>query len=214
MIETRYIDYNGLMTRNEMAGQFNNDINRKNTNYAELDESNDQEVEDLLLRDSWELECYLRNTVYPIDVEIDKNGNVVSVPLEKFQSALEEVADGHETFLIKYLIDYDLISTINFSACNDDLDEVDFSLIIFNENDKFTYFVVNKYDEYNPTMSSVAIHSIHEVEEAVELEFYDLGLDENIKLGADLRTLLERNTESESLKTEVKQNRRSRNRPR
>ncbi|WP_343289636.1 hypothetical protein AAIA71_11530 [Vibrio harveyi] len=91
MIETRYLDFEGLKTKNELAGDLAEHYDLTTANNEFLDTSNDEEVEDFLrLYDSL-LERYLKNGIYRIDVEIDQAGKAVCVPLEQFKSAKQSV---------------------------------------------------------------------------------------------------------------------------
>ncbi|EOV0920132.1 hypothetical protein ACOLNO_002942 [Vibrio parahaemolyticus] len=177
MIETRYLDFEGIKTKNELAGDLAEYYDLTTHNNEFLDTSNDQEVEDFLLYHSYKLENYLSRGVYRIDAEINQAGKVLCVPLEQFKSAIKEVVTEETDLLITYLTDHNLISTIDVSVCNEDYDEKDYSLIMYKENDKFTCFVFNKDDSTLLSDDNVALENIREL---IIDDFENLDLDTNI----------------------------------
>jgi len=179
MIETRYLSFEGIKTKNEVAGDLAEHYDLTTANDEFLDTSNDEEVEDFLLLHDSLLERYLKNGIYRIDVEIDQTGKAVCVPMEQFKSAKQSVDSDEEELLITYLTDHNLISTIDISVSNEDFYERDYSLILYEENDNFTFFVLNKDD---CTLLNYDNVSLDEVEKLIKEDFSNSDLNSNFKI--------------------------------
>lgn len=177
MIETRYLDFEGVKTKNEVAGDLAERYDLTTANDEFLDTSNDEEVEDFLLLHDSLLERYLKNGIDRIDVEIDKAGNAVCVPMEQFKSATQSV-DSVEALIIT-LTDLNLITTIDIFVLNEDFDRRDYSLILYEENDNFTFFLFNKDDS---TLLNYDNVSLDEVEKLIRCDFIDSDLNLNFKI--------------------------------
>ncbi|MEZ9619816.1 hypothetical protein AB4264_25535 [Vibrio sp. 10N.261.55.B8] len=182
MIETRYLDFEGIKPKNELAGDLAECYDLTTQNGEILDTSNDEEVDEFLRHYDYKLELYLKNGIFKIDVEIDQAGKAICVPFAQFKSAIKDVGSDEENLLITYLTDHDLISTIDISVCNQDYDERDYSLIFYKENDKLTLFLFNKDDS---TLLNYDNESIDKVDEIIKYDFANLDLDTNIKLGIE-----------------------------
>lgn len=177
MIETRYISYEGIKTKNELAGDLAEHYDLMTANREFLDTSSDEEVEDFLLLHDSRLERYLKNGISRIDVEIDKAGNAVCVPMEQFKSAIQ--SDDSIGGLMITLTDLNLITTIDISVLNEDYDERDYTLILYEENDNFTFFVFNQDDS---TMLDYDNVSLDKVENLIRCDFIDSDLNLNYKI--------------------------------
>jgi hypothetical protein len=178
MIETRYLSFEGIKTKNEVAGDLAEYYDLTTANDEFLDTSNDEEVEDFLLQYDYELELYLKNDIYRIDVEVNQTGKALRLPLQQFKLAIKDV-EYEDNFLITYLTDHNLISTIDISVSNADFYERDYSLILYEENDNFTFFVFNK--DHSTLLSHNNV-SLDEVEKLIKDDFTDSDLNSNFKI--------------------------------
>lgn len=180
MIETRYLSFEGIKTKNELAGDLAEHYDLTTENDEFLDTSNDEEVEDFLRHYDYKLSAYLSNNpVNKVEVELDSNGDVKRFSLEQFKFNLHEVDEGKESTFVFHAIESDLIKIVDIEVSNEDYDTISYQLISFYDNEEFTYFVFNSDES---TLLNYNNQPFDEVKKLIKDDFANLDLDTNIKL--------------------------------
>ncbi|WP_045404525.1 hypothetical protein [Vibrio jasicida] len=183
MIETRYLDFEGLKTTNQVAYEFAEFYDLTTYDNEFLDTDNDEDVEDFLRLYDYKFNSYIRSSpINKIEVDIDENGFGKRFSLSQFKSNLLEVDEDKEGTFIFNAIQADLIKVMDIEVNNDDYDSKNYQIVIFYEDDRFSYYI---FDTNESDLISYELNSIDEVEQTIKNHFESEDLDSNITLGLE-----------------------------
>ncbi|MHA2811621.1 hypothetical protein [Vibrio campbellii] len=182
MIETRYLDFEGLKTKNELAGDLAENYDLTTYDNEFLDTDNDEEVESFLLYHSDHVDKWLSDgTVFKIEIEVDQNNNKQLFTNTLFEKNLSSVNQKHNEDFIRYLKHNDLINLLEFEVENEDEERIAFKAIVFYEENSFSYYLFDESSE----LIGHNLSSIDEVNNTIKNHFESEGLDSNITLGLE-----------------------------
>ncbi|ELL0596557.1 hypothetical protein Q6U54_002153 [Vibrio vulnificus] len=182
MIETRYLDFEGLKTKNELAGDLAENYDLTTYDNEFLDTDNDEEVESFLLYHCDHLDKWLSDgTVFKIEIEFDQNNNKQLFTNTLFEKNLSSVNQKHNEDFIHYLKHNYLINLLEFEVENEDEEGIAFKAIVFYEENSFSYYLFDESSE----LIGHNLSSIDEVNNTIKNHFESEGLDSNITLGLE-----------------------------